>query len=44
MKMSKISWICLGLMIVCIGALVALNFYVLDMTHGCYNAFELTFR
>ena len=39
--LSKTSVVCLVLIAVAAIALIALNAYVLDMTNGCYNAFEL---
>jgi len=43
MRFSKISWIGLALAALCVVALVAMNAYVLDFTHGCYNAFTILF-
>jgi hypothetical protein len=41
MKMSKTSWICLALIIVCAIGLLAINSYVLNMTHDCYNVIDV---
>ena len=43
MYMSKKSWIGLILFAITTVALIALNQYVLNMTHGCYNMFDVLF-
>ena len=43
MMMSKTSWICLGILVLLVGALVALDAYCLEMTQGCYNALDILF-
>lgn len=41
--MSKASWICAAVAVGIIAALFAVNGYVSDVTHGCYNAFTIMF-
>lgn len=40
-KYLKDNWFLLVLALLCISAIVAINAHVLEMTHGCYNVFEL---
>lgn len=42
-RFSKTSWICLVLLAIGTLAMLYLNSYVLEMTHGCYNAIEILF-
>ena len=41
--MSKISWICAVLAVACLSVLIAMDLYVADLTHGCYNILDILF-
>lgn len=43
MRLSKTSWICIGLIVLITAMLFQLNHDVLIMTHGCYNIFDILF-
>lgn len=33
----------IAMLAICVGGLIAVNSYVLNITHGCYNAFDVLF-
>ena len=42
-NMNKANWICTALAGLIVIALVVINAYVLEMTHGFYNAIDILF-